>query len=291
MSKRSRKQAHTGLACMSEASPPTGGRASEGEVDSTSRTETLRRLYAALLRCRRVQERLQSASGIAAATFDIALGHEAVAVGATAEMTSSDTITASSRNVAALLAKGAPVSELLARNGASPGSIGWAAPSVPEDPFNAGVGIALAHRLEQKRGVVVALCAQPQPPLGGWHNALGFAVAHKLPIILVIESNAEADSPASDAAPHLHPLSFMVRDHDFPGIVVDGSDVVAVWRVTQESVHRARRGLGPTLIDCRTDPRRDPLAYMERYLRKRKAWNEDWRQNLESEIAAALAKP
>ncbi len=253
-----------------------------------SNSETLRRLYSSLLRCRRVQERLQSASAVADSSYDIELGHEAVTVGATAELTASDTIAASSRNLAALVAKGAPIGELLARNGANPGSASWAAPVLPEDPFHAGVGIALAHRLGQKRGVVVALCAEARPSLDAWRDALRFAITHKLPIIFVIENAGDMPGSSSEAASHLDPLSFMVRDHNFPGIIVDGSDAVAVWRVTQESVHRARKGLGPTLIDCRRDPARDPLAHMEHYLRKRKLWDDAWRERLESEIAAAM---
>ena len=61
----------------------------------------------------------------------------------------------------------------------------------------------------------------------------------------------------------------MARDYGYPGIIVDGQDVVAVWRVAQESIHRARNGAGPTLIDCRMDSKRDPLAHMEHYMRKR----------------------
>lgn len=271
----------------SEAShtPPV---ASQGEVDSTSRADILRRLYAALLGCRRVQEGLQRLTP-STPGYDLALGREAVTVGATAELTSTDTIAASSRDVAALLAKGATISQLLAVNGAGPGNAPCAAPFIPEYPFHAGVGIALAHRLEQKRGVVVALCARPQPSLDTWRDALQFAVTEKLPIIFVIENDA-MHSAAPEPAPHLHPLSFAVRNHDFPGIIVDGSDTVAVWRVTQESIHRARNGLGPTLIDCSTDPTRDPLSHMEHYLRKRKLWDEAWRQHLESEIALAIAQ-
>lgn len=281
---RKTKGAGTSISKPEASHTPTV--ASQGEVDSTSRADILRRLYATLLRCRRVQERLQRLSP-SATGYDIALGREAVTVGVTAELTSTDTIAACSRNVAALLAKGATLNQLLAVNGAGPKNAYCAAPFVPEDPFHAGVGIALAHRLEQKRGVVVALCAERQPSLDEWHAAIKFAVKHRLPVIFVIENDA-MQSTASEPASHLRPLSFTVRNHDFPGILVDGSDTVAVWRVTQESIHRARNGLGPTLIDCSIDPTRDPLAHMERYLRKRSLWDDAWRQNLESEITIAI---
>lgn len=286
-SSRPGKQARAAKAAAGQA--PAVGLANEGETDFSSSAVTLRRLYAALLRCRRVQERLHSAFSVAATRYDIALGREAVTVGATAELTANDTIAATSRNLAARLAKGVSIGEILDSNGTNPGSA-RPTPFIPEDPFNAGVGIALAHRLEQKRGVVVALCTQPQPSLDMWRDALKFAVTEKLPIIFVIESSAEVLSPAPEAAQHLHALSFMVRDHNFPGILVDGCDAVAVWRVVQESIHRARKGLGPTLIDCQIDPTRDPLAHMEHYLRKRELWAGGWRQSLESEVTAAIAQ-
>ena len=80
----------------------------------------------------------------------------------------------------------------------------------------------------------------------------------------------------------------------------DGNDLVAVWRVTQESIHRARTGAGPTLIECCTwrwhaetdgpsgnggpPPNKsnhvrwqhDPLHHMEHYMKKRNLWNQAW---------------
>jgi pyruvate dehydrogenase E1 component alpha subunit len=89
-------------------------------------------------------------------------------------------------------------------------------------------------------------------------------------------------------APLLKAVSLLTRSGGFPGVIVDGQDVVAVWRVAQESVHRARNGGGPTLIDCRMDAARDPLAHMEHYLRKRNLWDEAWREKAEAEITAEV---
>ena len=80
----------------------------------------------------------------------------------------------------------------------------------------------------------------------------------------------------------------MTRECGFPGIVVDGQDVVAVWRVAHEAIRHARDGSGPTLIDCRTDPVRDPLTHMQRYLEKRNEWDEGWKRQLQREIRKAL---
>jgi TPP-dependent pyruvate/acetoin dehydrogenase alpha subunit len=252
------------------------------EIECNSQPDTLRRLYAGLLCWRRVQERLQSDQ----AGDDIRLGSEAITVGATAELTAGDSLTAPPLNLRALLATRAAVSGLFGENPIGSARLGVCNPFVPGDPVNAGVGLALAHHLERKRGVVVAFCEPPRSLLEPWSEALNFAQSHKLPIIFVIES-ADAFS-LSQPPPYLAPLSYMVCGDSFPGIVVDGSDVVAVWRVVQESVHRARNGLGPTLVECRPDAARDPLGHMIHYLRQRKAWDESWNQQITREIAGHI---
>jgi len=268
----------------------TSAPADSGNVqgDSASGPQKLRRLYLSLLRCRMVQERiaaLRVAEEIAA-PYELAIGREAISVGATAELSASDTVAASRRNLAARLARGVPIASVLGHSNVTNGCT--CADFIPEDPFNSGAGIALAHKLEQKGNVVVALCHQEQPPLERWHDALRFAAVNQLPIAFVIENGIAAESSSSQQAPYLEPVSFMARDYGFPGIIVDGSDVVAVWRVAQEAIHRARIGSGPTLIDCRTDRARDPLVHMERYLRKRNLWDDAWRSRMEREIRSAI---
>ncbi len=254
---------------------------------SPSGQETLRHLYASLLRCRLAHEQARRSSG----DYDLAIGHEAVIVGPTAELSAEDTIASCARNLAALVARGLPLASLLAdpRSG-EPASKPVLLPSLPEDPFNLATGIALAYKLEKQRRVVVAFCPQESPALETWQEALKFAGVHKLPVIYVIKNGIADQQSSSDHAPHLEAFSFMARDYGYPGIIVDGQDVVAVWRVAHESIHRARNGSGPTLIDCRTDAKRDPLAHMEHYMRKRNVWDEGWRKQLEEEIRSEIEK-
>lgn len=255
---------------------------------SPSTQETLRHLYASLLRCRLIQEQARRASSN---HYDLAIGHEAVIVGPTAELTAEDTIASPARNLAALAARGAPVAGLLMdlRSGA-PASMPILPPSMPQDPFNLATGIALAHKLAKQRHVVIAFCPQESPALETWHEALKFAGVHKLPVIYVIKNGVADQRSSCDHAPHLEAFSFMARDYGYPGIIVDGQDVVAVWRVAHESIHRARNGSGPTLIDCRTDAKRDPLAHMEHYMRKRNLWDDGWRKQAEAGIRDEIEK-
>src|SRR5208337_3441994 len=114
------------------------------------------------------------------------------------------------------------------------------------DPFNLATGLALSHKLEKKGNVVVAFWDEDAAGLEASHEALKFAGIHKLPIIYVTRSTG-LDDLGSRKHSTLEEFSFVAKDYGFPSILVDGNDVVAVWRAAQESVHRARNGAGPTL--------------------------------------------
>jgi pyruvate dehydrogenase E1 component alpha subunit len=262
--------------------------ASNSNGSSPSSGETLRKLYAALLRCRLVQERARLSHST---EYELALGHEAVTAGTTADLGAEDTIAASARNLAALVARGLPLTTLLKELDSAGGVLASITrPSLPEDPFNLGTGIALAHRLQKKQNVVVAFCEKEIVSLDPWHEALKFAGVHKLPMLYVVKSAAPNEQLSGDQPAYLEQFSFMARDYGFPGIIVDGRDVVAVWRVAQESIHRARNGAGPTLIDCRTESARDPLEHMEHYMRKRNVWDREWKDKTEAGIAGEIQK-
>jgi pyruvate dehydrogenase E1 component alpha subunit len=256
---------------------------------SPSSKDILRNLYAWLLKCRLTQEYVQQLSGpkFIAAGYDLAIGHEAVPVGATADRRAEVTVTASPRNLAALVAAGAALPDLLAHRDDHRHCVCTAQGSsslfLSEDPLNMGTGLAHGYKLQKLQQVVVALCRR-EAPLDNWHEAWKFAGAHKLPIVYVIDGENRAESDDS----HLEAISFMARDCGFPGVVVDGRDVVAVWRVAQESIHRARIGSGATLIDCRSETAHDPLAHLEHYMRKRRFWGDAWSRQLAARISAAL---
>ena len=265
--------------------------AANGSGASPSSGQVLFQLYLALLKSRMVQEYAQR--HLSGPEYDFAIGHEAVVAGSTFGLGSQDTIAASSRNFTALAAGSVSLKYLLQHRdttySCSHGSGGIVTPaSLPADAFNMGTGVALVHQFEQKKNVVVALCSEVSPTLDPWHEALKFAVAQRLPIIYVMKSGAVNPDSAAAHTPDLEEVSFRARNYGFPGIVVDGTDVVAVWRVAQESLHRARNGAGPTLIDCRMESGQDPLAHMERYLKKRNLWDDAWKKKVAGQIRAEI---
>ena len=282
---------------------PTPAQPTNGNGSAPSNLDMLRRMYAAMLKCRMMEERARDGNAVVA--YDLATGHEAVVIGASIDLKPEDTIAASHRNFAAHIAMGTSLKYLLKETGANnsddsgasiiscrcalPGSISSAA--FPADAFNLATGIALSHKLEKKTNVVVAFWDEDAASLEASHEALKFAGIHKLPILYVTRS-AGLDDLGSRKHSVLEEFSFMAKDYGFPSILVDGKDVVAVWRAAQESIHRARNGTGPTLIECQTESAnfQDPLAHMQHYMTRRGAWDDGWKQQVVDQIDAEIAE-
>jgi TPP-dependent pyruvate/acetoin dehydrogenase alpha subunit len=262
-----------------------------GNGAPASNREALHRLYVSMLRWRMLSEQARCLVAAAAPAAEFAIGHEAIVAGAALELEPNDTMVASPHNFAARIVTGNQLSAAVGKNGNRVGTaIAGAGGMAALDPLNLGTGIALAHQLEKTRNVVVALSAGGTSPKDRWHAAMKFAGAHKLPVIYVLRCSSAFENGATTRTPALEEISFMTHDCGFPAVIVDGNDAVAVWRVTQESIQRARNGAGPTLIECETrfTEYKDPLAHMEHYMRKRSVWDDRWRREAADEIRAEI---
>ena len=270
--------------------------ANGAEVSAPDR-EVLRNLYAAVLKCRMLARQPQeSAAGRNPASDHLfPFGHEAIIAGISLALGAEGTMIASCGKSAARIAKPTWLPHLLEQS--QRGAPATVAPELPPagtpdlDPFNLVTGIAQAQGPEKNGNVVVALCIDGSSSHGRWREAMKLAAIHKLPVIFVLETDSPFEREAAKRNPALEEVSFTVRDCGFPAIIVDGHDAVAVWRVTQESIHRARQGAGPTLIECDSElsSGADPLAHLEHYMRKRGDWNEEWRRSTAAQIEADIA--
>jgi acetoin:2,6-dichlorophenolindophenol oxidoreductase subunit alpha len=272
-----------------------------GSGPPPSNLDMLRRMYSAMLKCRMMGERVRDGDAVLA--YDLAAGHEAIVTGASMDLKPEDTIAASQRNFAARIATGASLKHLLKEGSANDSAecrvaiiscrcaSSGAASSAAflADPFNLASGLALSHKLEKKTNVVVAFWDEDASSLEASHEALKFAGIHKLPIIYVTRS-AGLDDPGRRKHSALEEFSFLAKDYGFPSILVDGKDVVAVWRAAQESIHRARNGSGPTLIECQTEPAsfKDPLAHLQHYMSRRGGWDDGWKQQIVDQIETEI---
>jgi TPP-dependent pyruvate/acetoin dehydrogenase alpha subunit len=128
-------------------------------------------------------------------------------------------------------------------------------------------GAALAYKRRGEQRVAMAICGEGATSNGRWHEALNVSAVHRLPVVWVVNNNLWAYSTPN-------PLEFAVPTvaeravaYGFPGVRVDGADVLDVYRVALQAVDRARAGEGPTLIESvslrwRGHAGHDPAKYV-----------------------------
>ena len=87
---------------------------------------------------------------------------------------------------------------------------------------------------------------------GDWHEGLNFAGIHRLPVIFVCENNHYAISVPQSKQMAVENVADRAAGYGFPGVVVDGNDVLACYEAMKVAHERARAGEGPTLIECKT---------------------------------------
>lgn len=150
-------------------------------------------------------------------------------------------------------------------------------------------GLALAAKIRGEQTAVVTSFGEGSTSKGDFHEGLNFAGVHKLPVIFLCENNRYAISVPQSKQMAIENVADRAAGYGFPGVVVDGNDVLAVYEASRVAVERARRGDGPTLIEAKTyrltahssddDDRRyrsreevdewlkrDPLEALRRYL-------------------------
>lgn len=290
--------------------------------------DKLKQLYTTMLKCRTLEERarLLFKQSKFTGNYYAAVGQEAAAVGVAVDLRPEDTVAPSHRDFISNFIKGVPLSAMFSqlyaratspdKGRSSPAHCGYAPLNVitPSSTIaaqlNIGTGVALANKMKKNDNVVVAFSGDGSTSLGFWHEALNFAGVHDLPIVFVVQNNLWAESVTVKLQTKVPDLSIKAQSYGFPGITVDGNDVVAVYRVAQEAITRARQGGGPTLIECKTyrwyghseidpakyrDPEeveywksRDPIKLMEDYLTGKGLFTADWKQKVVDEFHREL---
>lgn len=114
------------------------------------------------------------------------------------------------------------------------------------------VGAALAQKLQGTDRVVVCFFGDGASNEGNFHEALNMASAFTLPVIFVAENNQYGMSVPWANVTKLPDIAERACAYGMPGVVVDGMDVVQVRAAVAEAAERARKGEGPTLVECKT---------------------------------------
>jgi pyruvate dehydrogenase E1 component alpha subunit len=298
---------------------------SDGRLDAALEPglspDQLARLYRAMQLGRRLDERmvrLQRQGRIG--TFAPIKGQEAAQVGSVACLRPQDWMVPSFRETAAMLWRGWPIETLLRLfaghiEGSQPparmNDLPICIPVATQLPH--AVGLAYAAQYRGDDAVVMAYFGDGATSEGDFHEACNFAGVWHVPVVFVCQNNQWAISVPLKKQTHSRTIAQKALAYGFPGIQVDGNDVLAVYAATKEAVERARDGDGPTLIECVTyrlamhttadDPtkyrqpeevaeweRKDPLTRFTAYLRKKGIAIDGIEADVDAEIAEAIKR-
>jgi 2-oxoisovalerate dehydrogenase E1 component alpha subunit len=113
------------------------------------------------------------------------------------------------------------------------------------------VGIALAAKIRKTGQVAMASMGEGSSNQGDVHEGLNFAAIHRLPFVFVVENNGYAISVPAAMQVSVANVADRAAGYGIPGVVVDGSDVLACYAASRDAVARARAGEGPTLIEAK----------------------------------------
>src|SRR3989441_3069719 len=230
----------------------------------------LLKMYEQMLTIREFEERAakEFASGKVPGFVHLYAGEEAVAVGVCTHLTDDDFITSHHRGHGHCIAKGvnvqAMVAELLGREaGACRGKGGsmhiadvhkgmLGANGIVGGGFPLATGAALTAKFNGRGQVAVCFFGDGASNQGTFHESLNLASIWKLPVIFVAENNGYAESTPVTYHMSCRDIAERAVSYDMPGVAVDGLNVLGVYEAIGEAVARARRGEGPSLIECKT---------------------------------------
>ena len=110
------------------------------------------------------------------------------------------------------------------------------------------VGYALGCRMAGEKTVVLVYFGDGATSQGETHEAMNFASIHKLPVIFICENNRYAISTPKTSQMAIEEFSDRASSYGFPGITVDGMDLVSCYEATREAITHAR-SQGPVLLE------------------------------------------
>src|SRR5881296_3541587 len=113
-------------------------------------------------------------------------------------------------------------------------------------------GTALASKLRSLDEVTAVYFGDGATSTGDCHEAMNFAGIHKLTVIFVCEFNGYAISVNWKKQAAVENVAIRAQGYGFPGVTIDGNDVLSVYEAMTKAVDRARKGAGPTFIEAKT---------------------------------------
>lgn len=208
------------------------------------------------------------AEGLIAGSIHLCLGQEAIPAGAVAALADDDYILTTYRGHGWAIARGVPLERLLGElcqraggvNGGRGGSPHFSAPaygllgenSIVGAGVPIGAGVAMASAVRRDQRVVVVSIGDGAMNQGSVHEALVFAAARDLPLVLICENNGWAEMTPGASMVRIEDLATRSAAYGIEGAVIDGCDPLAVRAAVDDAAAHARAGRGPVLLECKT---------------------------------------
>ena len=295
--------------------------------------EKLLDMYKRMWRIRLFEEQAeyQSSQGKVMGALHTYIGEEGVGVPICAHLQDTDYITSTHRGHGHCIAKGADINRMMAELfGRSTGyckgkggsmhiadfKVGMlGANGIVAGGFGLATGAGLAAQLRGSGQVAVCFFGDGAANRGPFHENINIGAVWKLPVVYVCENNQFAQWTPQKDVTLVTDIANMSPAYGIPGVQVDGMDPLAVYEAAGEAIERARRGEGPTLLECKTyrfhghnfgDPQqyrtreeiaewadnRDPIKHLAAHMRDAgildDAQDADVQKTVQDEITAAV---
>ena len=245
-------------------------------------------------------------------TYPSILGQEASQVGSALAFGKDDWLFPSFRESGVLSARSYPLWMLYRywmgdeRGASAPDGLNIFPMSVPVGThIPHATGAALAMKLKGDKKAAGVYFGDGASSKGDFHEGLNLAGVFKAPVVFLCQNNQWAISVPRSRQTAAGTIAQRGQAYGIDGIQVDGNDVAAVYKATLDAVEKAKRGEGPTLIECYTyrlddhttadDASRyrsrdeveewrakEPLIRLRLYMEKKGLWTEEYGKEVES---------
>jgi TPP-dependent pyruvate/acetoin dehydrogenase alpha subunit len=201
-------------------------------------------------------------------TPHLCIGEEAIGVGACYGLRKDDFVLPTLRGRSVFITKGIPTAHLMAGvfgKATGPARGKWTSHHMGDldmgilvgsliigSQFPTAVGAAMTFKLKKTDQVCLCFFGDGASNRGDFHEGLNMAAILNLPVVFICENNGYALYTPVEQNMRIKDIAVRAQGYGMPGITIDGNDVVAVHKTVQEAVERARKGGGPTLIECKT---------------------------------------
>jgi len=292
--------------------------------------EKLIKMYETMTKIRKFEEKTKKlfTQGLIRGPFHPYIGEEATAAGVCLALNIDDYITSTHRGHGHCIAKGGDVNRMMAEllgkvTGYCKGKGGsmhiadmdigiLGANGIVGGGFNISTGAALSIKMRNTNQVAVCFFGDGAANQGTFNEGLNMASIWKLPVVFVCENNQYGLTSKAKEVLSVKNVADRAQGYSMPSEIVDGNDVLEVYKAAQSAVTRARKGEGPGLIEAKTyrieghfvgDPnryrpreeieewkKRCPIIRFRKYLISNKYLNEEEIKEIDNRIQEEIDK-